>query len=390
LYDQSTGGERATLRKLLLRLLNLRMQFRRFLADFRAARVDGERALTLADATEDREELAWVLNNLGVIAGHQGQMVQAAAQLEESLAIFRDLNHAHGIADTEHELAQVVELVGDYTAAKQRAQESVAAGRQIRRPDLMAHALDTLGMATFCLGEYADAEQHWQASLTTFRSIDHQLGVSLALGGLALAGWAAGNLDSARPTAEAALAACRATHNRLHLCGRLLILGEVACAQGDYAVAAAAAQEGVAVATQIGSPWYAAYNLVVLSEIKTEQGELAQARDYAVQALTLCVSAQQRTSFARVLYQVAVYLMAEAETRPTGQAQTELRTQALSLLVCVQQARLCWQLFKDRAGQLQPQLCALLPAEAAAEAETRGHTTPIEEMARSTLTFLYR
>jgi ATP/maltotriose-dependent transcriptional regulator MalT len=237
-------------------------------------------------------------------------------------------------------------------------------------------------MATFCLGEYAAAEQHWQASLATFRSIDHQLGVSLALGGLALVGWATDDLNSARPTAEAALATCRATHNRLHLCGRLLILGEVACAQGDYETAAAAAQEGVTVATQIGSPWYATYNLVVLCEIRTEQGDLTQAREYAVQALALCVSAQQRTSLARVLYQVAVYLMVEAETLPSGQTQTELRTQALTLLTCVQQARLCWQIFKDRASQRRPRLCALLPAEAAAEAVTRGHTTPIEELAR--------
>jgi non-specific serine/threonine protein kinase len=83
----------------------------------------------------NKSGIAWSLQNLGYLAQRQGEPRQAAALLEESLSLFRELGNKMGIAECLEGLAGVAagdQAPGESAAGAVRAVRLLAAADSIR------------------------------------------------------------------------------------------------------------------------------------------------------------------------------------------------------------------------------------------------------------------
>jgi hypothetical protein len=86
----------------------------------------------------------------GALAWSQGGYAQAAALLEESLALFRALEDRAGIASTQNHLGVIAQLQGDYVRATALIETSPTLRRELGDKHGIAGALNNLGMAVLC------------------------------------------------------------------------------------------------------------------------------------------------------------------------------------------------------------------------------------------------
>ena len=85
-----------------------------------------EKSLTIFRELNDHSGIAWVLNQMGVIALQRGELMTAEQQLNESLALQKELGDPWAIASTMQNLPPLAILIGDLKKARVYAEEEVA------------------------------------------------------------------------------------------------------------------------------------------------------------------------------------------------------------------------------------------------------------------------
>ncbi len=124
----------------------------------------------------DRLGLFYPLLQLGVVARLAGDYTRAAALVEESLALGRELGSKAVICVALHYLGDVVQDQGDYERALALYQESVALARPIEHKENIALCLIGLGGVAGAIGQAERAARLLSAATTLFDTI----GVSVA------------------------------------------------------------------------------------------------------------------------------------------------------------------------------------------------------------------
>jgi class 3 adenylate cyclase/tetratricopeptide (TPR) repeat protein len=133
-----------------------------------------EESLALSSTTGDRTQTAHCHNLLGLIAVVSGRLKDAGGQLEQALAIWRALDQRQFQAELLGNLGEVARLQGDDRRAASLYQQSIAIHRQLSNRGGELTALSNLGGAQVGLGEYDaaldtlsliyDAGQLWEWS----------------------------------------------------------------------------------------------------------------------------------------------------------------------------------------------------------------------------------
>jgi hypothetical protein len=120
----------------------------------------GEEALALQREAGNKVGTAFVLNTLGYVALHQGNLERSRARLAESLVLFNELGDFARVGDTLEGLAHIAARNGNDRRAVVlwAAGESIRAeaGKEMEPPEAALHE-DALSVARMRIGEPAFA-----------------------------------------------------------------------------------------------------------------------------------------------------------------------------------------------------------------------------------------
>ena len=152
--------------------------------DYAAARAVTEESLEIAQAHDDRRAMAWSLAYLGMVAAETGGNDHLSL-FEESLALFREVDDAAGIAEVLNMLGEVRRLQGDDRAAERLYEESLGLWRELGDQQYIATVLHNLGRLAQRQGDTRRAVALLADSLTRFQCLQIPNGVALCLRGLA-------------------------------------------------------------------------------------------------------------------------------------------------------------------------------------------------------------
>jgi predicted ATPase/transcriptional regulator with XRE-family HTH domain len=132
-----------------------------------------EEALAIARATDDSRNVAWALGGLGF----QPEIIrknnrQAETMLEESLALFRELNDLFGQSHMLRRRAMIAMDRDDYPYAQALLEEAVAGARGVGDRNAMAWSLYLLACVVWSHGhDYEHAKLLLHESLSLFREV---------------------------------------------------------------------------------------------------------------------------------------------------------------------------------------------------------------------------
>lgn len=151
-------------------------------------------------------EIAFVQNELGVIAYRFGDFNHAWETHENVLKIREKQGNKRGIAGTLNNMAVVAFAVGEYDKAKQLHERAL----QIRTDDNdrrgMATSMNNLGNVMKRMGDISQAEKLYQGSLAIRREIGDRIGIASCLNNLGILVELTGDYDEAKKLYEESLA----------------------------------------------------------------------------------------------------------------------------------------------------------------------------------------
>jgi non-specific serine/threonine protein kinase len=153
--------------------------------------------VALARAANDRYVIGFVLNALGSVALHHGDLDHAAALHAEGLGYLREIGDRDGMAALLGNLAYGALVRGDPEQAIAPADESLGLYRALGSAHGTANMLGTLGRALLERGDLDRARNLLSEGLLLGREIGNTWYITLALEGLAAVDAAQGRRDHA-------------------------------------------------------------------------------------------------------------------------------------------------------------------------------------------------
>ncbi len=123
---------------------------------------------------------AWALNRLGWLAREEGDLETARARLESSLAVYREIDDALGIAWTEITLGEVLSTQGELDAATTILQDGLQRAREQNDAHAIGWALNHLGHVAQLYENFSSARELHAESLQVFQANEYFSGMSWA------------------------------------------------------------------------------------------------------------------------------------------------------------------------------------------------------------------
>jgi tetratricopeptide (TPR) repeat protein len=131
-----------------------------------------EQAMAVYNEVGDRLGEAAVLNNLGVMALHQGDLGAAETHYERSLAIQRQIGNRYGEGICINNLGDVALLRGDYPSAREHLEQALVISEEIDDRVGVGIILGTLGAVALLAGAPAQAEARYLAAISVHESLN--------------------------------------------------------------------------------------------------------------------------------------------------------------------------------------------------------------------------
>lgn len=155
-----------------------------FQGDYNDAESMLQESLALYRQMDDDEGSGWILDAIGAVALQRKQYGQARQLFEESLALHRTTGSRRGISHTLDDLGQLAFQQGDIAQATHLFEEALHLRRQSGSPEGEAVAIVNLSEALGLQGEYERAETLLREGLELYRQLGQPYGVLLCLGNL--------------------------------------------------------------------------------------------------------------------------------------------------------------------------------------------------------------
>jgi tetratricopeptide (TPR) repeat protein len=124
------------------------------------------------------------LNNLAILSYYQGQNAAALSQMEECLAIYRELGDDTGIAVMLSNLGELATVLGNYDSARALLEEGIAIYRVLGARSGVALCLHNLASLALAQGHYNSARSLYEESHGMYQALGETWGVAGALCGL--------------------------------------------------------------------------------------------------------------------------------------------------------------------------------------------------------------
>jgi len=232
---------------------------------------------------------AKALTAVGVLAFFQSDSVRARKWCEESLALFRELSDAKGIATCLYRLGQIAWMASDLEAARSLVEEALALFREAGEMQGLADSLIILGYVFMDQGEYVRARSLVEESLATYTEMDNSGGIATSLVTLARVSFLQGDLASAHTLAEQCLAISRELGDRWSLGHSLIALAYVAFLQGEHARARSFCEEALLLFQELRDREGMALSLHGLGWVAFFQADYATAYTQSKESLVIAI-----------------------------------------------------------------------------------------------------
>jgi predicted ATPase len=328
----------------------------------------------------DERERAFALAYLGHSALERGELSLGTERLRESLALSRHCGDRNSIA-----LALFMQnwAISDLTDAIRNCEESLTLWREVGRPDRIAEVLSILAWHTCSLGDYEKAISYWQKTLEICTTLDMQHTIAFTLDSLGWVAWCQGDLATAQSYLQDAVDLYGATGMPSGVAMCLAELALVLRSAGEMEQAVTVAQRAVAMVRDTDNQLRLILNLNYLGAALIGAGDITAARRALLEAIPLAWAAYH--GFLVIgFYYFAELLVLESQTADLPVA-LEHKSLAVMLLSCVRTQTATWQIFKDKAAQLQAEIEGALPAELFNAAVQRGESCTVQEMVNALL-----
>ena len=215
------------------------------------ARLQCEEALDLARSVDDRLNVAWSLSNLGYYSEMRHQVPRAAAALEESVMLFRQVDDPHGLNNALRRRGHFAFLEANFDYGLLMLDEALKQAEAVGHVYGIAQVHQLLG--TYIWTQTRNIEQtrvHYQESMACYREAGHSFNFVHLHILLALAEYRSGQIERAQVLFADALMLMKREgflwHSFVDIA--LAVLGSQAGIEGDYSRAArllGAAEKGV-------------------------------------------------------------------------------------------------------------------------------------------------
>ena len=221
---------------------------------FERAEEEAERAILLAQESDDLLPVCWARNARGIIALYQNRHTDGEEHLSRAIEHFRALGDRPGVAAALCNLSRIHLATGRTQSAVALAQEGIdiydAMGNSLRG----ANARYALGLALTQSGELRDAADRLQEALEVFRDSRQRLWEGMSLFRLAEVDLAARHAARAAANAEMALTVLRGIGGEWRRGNVLTVLGRALSGIGQTGRAQVCWQEAAGIYEELGSP----------------------------------------------------------------------------------------------------------------------------------------
>jgi predicted ATPase/DNA-binding CsgD family transcriptional regulator len=201
---------------------------------------------------------AKALAGAGILDLLQCEYDRATALLEESLAIYKELEDGWGIGSALQSLGSIARERGRYAEAEALHNESLALQRELGNEEGIARSLDGLGFAAWLQGDPDLAWSLCSEALNLYRGLQDTEGIAWSLVNLGAAAQYRGDVGRATALLEESLMLSREAGYKEGIAWSLNQLGIVAQRQGDHEQATTFLRESFELHVDLGDRWRAA------------------------------------------------------------------------------------------------------------------------------------
>ncbi|GIK59055.1 MAG: protein kinase [Chloroflexi bacterium] len=184
---QSFADQDLQARLVYARIMAREGRFLSFLSRYAAAQERLQASLEILHGLHERDEMAYVLGQLGGTARVQGNLEQARQWLQEGLALRRETGNRQGQAVALLELGGVAFMVADYEQCRAFCQEGLSLAELAGDRQTVAHLLTGLSLSCRELRLYELALDYGRRAQTIYEELGDQYGAiqaALTLGEL--------------------------------------------------------------------------------------------------------------------------------------------------------------------------------------------------------------
>jgi signal transduction histidine kinase len=229
-----------------------------------------EKALHLAEQSDDQKGTASCLTNIGVVYRNKGNIGLAADYFFRSLKIRETIHDKQGIATTTNNLGLIFSSLRIYDKALENFEYSIRVANEIKDKSSTARAYLNRGRVFQTLSKYPQAIDSYQESLRLTREIGDQRGVNLACDNLANIFVSTKQFDKAWAMLNEGLTAALALRSKDRIADNKQEFANYYNATGNPTKAYQLASEGLAIAQEAGiiEAWKDALQQKYLAEEK--------------------------------------------------------------------------------------------------------------------------
>ena len=218
--------------------------------------------------------------------------------------------------------------LGDFAVARAQIEECIAIAREVGDQRLAAYALTQLGLVIVSQGDVEGASSLYAEALKLFREVMHIWGEAFALTWLAEATLVSDHPLMAQPLYEEGLALWRKVGDPWGTGIALLVLSALAFAQGDMAKSRALVEEGTTLLQEAGDRWTLSFGIAGLGDVLLWEGDTMQAAAQFAEGLRLSRESGNPATMLMSLVGLAGVAISRSEHESPEQSNHSLRRAA--------------------------------------------------------------
>lgn len=262
-----------------------------------------------ADAPETAAVRADLLNRLGRLQYVLGELDEALAYLEKSLAIRREIGDRSGEGTTLNNISLIHSARGEYDKALVYLEKSLAIQREIDDRAGEGTTLNNISGVFLARGDYGKALEYLEMSLEITREIGDRSGEGTTLNNISQIYDARGDYGKALEYLETSLTITREIGDRALEARALNNLSQIYSANKDYEKALEYLEICLTITREIGDREVEGVTLNNLSQIYDARGDYGKALEYLEESLAIQREIGNRASMIPTLHNMAhIYL----------------------------------------------------------------------------------
>nr|WP_275973889.1 CHAT domain-containing tetratricopeptide repeat protein [Argonema galeatum] len=246
-----------------------------------------QQTLDIARELRDRESEGRVQINIGAVYFKLGQSPKALEFYQQALAVLTEVGDRQGVGLTLNSIGRLYRSLGQYDKALQFYQQALAIAKEIGDRETVGVTLSNIGVIYLSLGQYPKAQEFYQQALAIAREIGNKKGEETTLINLGAVYDNLGQYPKALELYQQALAIAQARGDKASIALTFNNIGLLYDNQGQYAKALEFYQQVLAIRKEIGDRKGEGNTLNSIGFVYNHLGQYAKSLEFYQQALAI-------------------------------------------------------------------------------------------------------